>query len=149
MSLHPVHVTALAALQDVPAMQAVHDADPAAAAVPGAHSWQLEMDDDPAANPLVPAGQLSHATDPTGDTENIPAGQNSHVSAVRAPSLNENVPAGQSEHVVAADVPDLNLPAGHCEQKPLVTADGTVDRNWPAGQFMTVCARGGPLPAGQ
>ncbi len=61
MSRHPVHVSALAALQDVPAVQGVHDVDPAAAAVPAAHSWQLAMDEDPAANPLVPGEQGVHA----------------------------------------------------------------------------------------
>ena len=116
--------------------------------VPGAQFKQLDCAFPPATALYVPALQSWHVEDPR-DAENFPATQKTHVPDVVASKAEEDVPGAQSEHVVAADIPALNLPAGHCAQKPSVTADGTVDRNRPAAQFMTVCARGGSLPAGQ
>jgi hypothetical protein len=132
-----------------PVTQPEHSVEPFADEyVPALQFRQLDCAFPPSTALYVPALQSWHVEDPR-DTENFPATQKTHVPGVVASKAEEDVPGAQSEHVVAADIPALNLPAGHCAQKPSVTADGTVDRNRPAAQFMTVCAIGGSLPSGQ
>jgi len=81
--------------------------------------------------------------------EYFPATQLVQFAIVVAPRAAEAVPARQSVHDVAADTPTLYFPAVHCEHTPSVVDEGTVDRNRPAGQVVTACGMGAPLPAEQ
>ena len=110
LSWHPVHVSALAALQDVPAVQGAHSVDPAAADVPAAQETHVADDMAPDAEENVPGEQSEQDVAADVPTLNLPAGHCVQAPSVRADgTVDRKLPAAQVVTICPTGGP---LPSG-------------------------------------